>query len=266
MSRDIRQAVSKPRPTSRAVTKAVTIPILIPVQARGRNHGPADDFFSPAPADKEGVAYTEWPPEDEREVKDLRAIYVRRFLEEDLDRSSGRAAKTLRQIDSSSLRDTLNLVELVRATKAGDLLASQKALIKFREARIGSWVANNTRKLINDPKTQPGLVPRALVGHLTAFLIGVRLVIWQWQDQLAPALLCPDVGTALLVHYVMCALGGRAGMRLCPKCSQAFVQNRADQTYCSIKCREAHRVERWRARKAMPDKTAAKRSIRGERK
>jgi hypothetical protein len=75
----------------------------------------------------------------------------------------------------------------------------------------------------------------------------VRLVIWERKDgTLAPGLFCPDVRSAFWILALWSAVGMKAGPRLCPKCGRLFGQTRPDQEYCSLKCREAHRVQRWR--------------------
>jgi ribosomal protein S27AE len=68
-----------------------------------------------------------------------------------------------------------------------------------------------------------------------------------------PAIFCPDYKTAVFVRLV---LGKRLDLRnrlsksvkFCPRCGKHFVQSHPKQEYDTPKCREAHRVARWRAK------------------
>jgi hypothetical protein len=171
-------------------------------------------------------------------------IRVRRFTTEDLNRNSARGKKTWEQIEPRKQTETLNLVDLVRTIRAGDAIAIEKALLNLK-ATSGPMVLAITKALLKEPS----FAQQVLVKELSTQLDNVRLVLWDQGGRVAPALLCADVGSALLVRVVMSAVGATAGLRLCPKCGQVFLQKRADQDYCSVKCREAHRVERWRAGK-----------------
>jgi hypothetical protein len=74
----------------------------------------------------------------------------------------------------------------------------------------------------------------------------VRLVLWWDGEHFLPALYCEDRTTALYVRVLLKAARGR-GLANCLKCGEWFVQDRANQDYCSIAHREAHRVARWRS-------------------
>ena len=73
-----------------------------------------------------------------------------------------------------------------------------------------------------------------------------RLVIWfsEQERRLLPALYCPDWKTAIFVM----SFTGR--LRVCPRCSNIFIPSADNVDYCSPAHREAHRVARWRDRKA----------------
>jgi hypothetical protein len=206
---------------------AVTLEILVPASS----------------AEKEGEAYANLWAEDS-------PIKVRRFVDEDLDRSFRRGKATVRQFvqgqgEVSTQNQILNLVELVRAIEAKDVLAMERATINLKSSQ-GPLALGITEALMKEP----GYIESMLARDLSSRLDDVRLVMWQWQGRTSPALLCPDIATALLIRVVMSAVGARAGLRLCPKCGQIFLQKRQDQDYCSVKCREAHRVARWRAQKS----------------
>jgi len=204
---------------------AVTIQILVPASS----------------AEKEGEAHANlWADGP---------VKVRRFVDEDLDRNSVRGKKTWSEIEASQQRQMLNLVELVRAIQAKDAVAMEKATINLKSTQ-GPLALGVSKALMKEP----GYIESMLARELSNRLEDVRFVMWQWQDGTSPALLCPDLATALLIRVVMSAVGAQAGLRLCPKCGQPFLQKRADQDYCSVKCREAHRVERWRAQNASNSK------------
>jgi hypothetical protein len=172
-------------------------------------------------------------------------VKVRKFTTEDLDHNTARGLKTWQQIESRKKTEMLNLVELVRAIGGEDAMATEKALLNLK-ATSGPIVLGVTKALLKEP----GFAQHMLVKELSNQLDSIRLVLWRRGNRVAPALFCPDVGAALFVRVVMSAVGATAGLRLCPKCGQVFMQKRADQSYCSVRCREAHRVERWRSQKA----------------
>jgi hypothetical protein len=72
-----------------------------------------------------------------------------------------------------------------------------------------------------------------------------RLVVWfsGKARQFVPAIFCPDWKTAAFVKHFL----GR--LRSCPHCGKLFVPSRSDTDYCCTKCRDAHRLARWRANK-----------------
>jgi len=85
--------------------------------------------------------------------------------------------------------------------------------------------------------------------ELSRHLEGVKLVLRYRDREMIPALVCPTVSAAFLLRTLMSAAGANVGIRLCPNCGNVFLQKRPDQNYCSVRCREAHRVARFRARK-----------------
>jgi hypothetical protein len=74
----------------------------------------------------------------------------------------------------------------------------------------------------------------------------VRLVLWWDGERFLPALYCEDRTTAIYSRVLLKATRGQ-GLATCLKCGEWFVQDRANQDYCSIAHREAHRVARWRS-------------------
>jgi len=81
--------------------------------------------------------------------------------------------------------------------------------------------------------------------YLAAALKEARLVYWLGAGwQLRPGLFCPDFKTAVAVHLLL-----HDTFRVCPRCDKTFVVTHPTQQCCSIQCREAHRIARWRATK-----------------
>lgn len=170
-------------------------------------------------------------------------ILVRAFTEDDLDRKSESGKTVWREIPESTKSEILNIVAVIRALESNDEAAAEKAILALK-SRAGSLVLGIVRASLKEP----GYKQDTLVKDLCSRLEEVRLVLWKTQGRLAPGLLCSDIRTAFFVHVLMSAVGGKASLRICPKCGKTFMQKRADQEYCSVRCREAHRIERWRAR------------------
>jgi predicted nucleic acid-binding Zn ribbon protein len=205
----------------------VTISILIPVSPDGAE---GETFY------------------DER-------IRVRRFTARDMDRASDCGKQTWNQVPEWQKAQILNVVAVIRALESDDRVAAERAILALKE-NTGSFVLG----IVKASLKEPGFLQDTLVKDLCNRLDSVRVVLWKTQERIAPGILCPDVPTAFFVHVLMSAVGAKASLRLCPKCGKIFMQKRADQDYCSVKCREAHRVERWRTRKAEITKLKPKRS------
>jgi hypothetical protein len=76
---------------------------------------------------------------------------------------------------------------------------------------------------------------------LTRELCEAKLVLWRTQSGTIPAMYCHDARTAIFVRALI------GPVTICPRCDSVFTRKRPDQRYCTIRCREAHRVARWRA-------------------
>jgi predicted nucleic acid-binding Zn ribbon protein len=175
-------------------------------------------------------------------------LKVKAFGKEHVHRATLSGKKNWRAIPGWWQRDILDIVALIRALRSNDQLAVQKAILDMKARSYGP--ASHTLDIVKRLLKEPGYAQEILIHELCPRLDGVRLVLWERQGRVAPGLLCPDVRIGFLVHVLMSAVGARVSLRLCPKCGTTFMQKRADQDYCSVKCREAHRVERWRAKQA----------------
>lgn len=97
--------------------------------------------------------------------------------------------------------------------------------------------------------------PRVLLSYvLSNELREARLVLWWTSGKFRPALWCPAMKVAFYARFLLGVVGGQ-GFAVCPHCGKWFVQDRSDQTYCSVSHREAHRVARWRAQQKLKAST-----------
>jgi hypothetical protein len=80
---------------------------------------------------------------------------------------------------------------------------------------------------------------------VTEILQGARFVMWhsEVEHRILPGLYCRDRRTAVF------AMGIMKRLRVCPKCDAPFIPDATNVDYCSVKHREAHRVDRFRWRK-----------------
>jgi hypothetical protein len=86
---------------------------------------------------------------------------------------------------------------------------------------------------------------------LQKILAGARLVYWIRKSdmQIGPAVYCHDFKTAIAIHLIL-----QDTFRVCPHCNTTFLAERPKQMCCSVECREAHRIARWRAAKRQENK------------
>jgi endogenous inhibitor of DNA gyrase (YacG/DUF329 family) len=201
-----------------------------------------------------------------RERGELVALYqpVRALRDDELTRKSEAGKKLWKGLEPAEQERLMGLIALRKALESRDALAMEKLEHMYRklvpDIRHCSWPPPS----LDEPETMTEVIkvatartmaqsgtpkpPGYLPLLLTRALRRARLVLW-WHDKerrFLPAIYCPDVATALYVRALVGIVGGRA-LLVCPRCGKPFVQERSDQDYCSIRCREAHRVARWRA-------------------
>jgi len=190
---------------------------------------------------------------------------VRTFTNSDL--------KNAKQLEKSDVLHFNAVIALTQALQTpSDSLALQKAKGLFDEAyrsrreepsdfKLGDDFASALGRIIGVPPQEAGEIldrkrpgpraasdPRWMLSYAVseALETSSRLVLWWTGLRFTPAIWCEDMKTAFYVCALLSAVGGK-GLRICPHCSNPFVQKRPDQNYCSIAHREAHRVARWRA-------------------
>lgn len=182
---------------------------------------------------------------------------VRELTGTDLDKNSVRGRNTWGALTGPQRERLLGLIALRQAMEQKDALAVVKLAKAYETLAteiMGIHQGERPEKMTEQrfsrllAAQKSGTAQRVLAETLTRSLSEARLVLW-WKDSDArflPALYCPNVVTALHARALLSAVGGKA-LLVCPHCGEPFVQQRSDQDYCSIRCREAHRVARWRA-------------------
>lgn len=178
---------------------------------------------------------------------------VRTFGEDDLKASSG----ILNSLNPSAKAFLEGVVGLKYAHEASDPVAMERAYEKLAHidfcAGAGEpedlQVAKKFARLVS---RKPDSATFYLPQWVTQTIKSARLVLW-WDElrkQLTPAVFCPNKSVALFVRVLFSFGGSR--LRLCPRCEKPFL-GRPNKNYCSLRCREAHRVARWRAQKKLED-------------
>lgn len=92
-----------------------------------------------------------------------------------------------------------------------------------------------------------------------------RMVLWNFQGRVVPAIYCPTTRVAVYALAMLQLTGGRA-LAVCPnpKCDLVFMQERSNQIYCTEKCEQADKSAR--NYKKNRDKILAKRRARRARR
>ncbi len=152
--------------------------------------------------------------------------------------------KTWRNLGAKEREQLLASIALRQALEANDRLAIEKACQRVEgssDPLIQAIVQAASRRFPSYPRNELSCATSEGVSK-------AQLKLWWTGKRFLPALFCPDMMTALYVRALIGIIGGKA-LLVCPHCGKPFVQVRSDQDYCSVRCREAHRVARWRAAK-----------------
>lgn len=116
----------------------------------------------------------------------------------------------------------------------------------YRPAKSPAEVAANWLAVNYSSPEKP------LAALITKLLLEVRIVYWNIGKGktvvVTPGIYCPDYKTAITVKVIL-----DTDFRVCPRCHSPFVAKRPKQQCCSIECREAHRVARWREKQRRGD-------------
>lgn len=173
----------------------------------------------------------------------------------------------LKELGVNDREHLFGVLDLISAVDAKDSLALQKAAERIYKSRapmhkLMARLAGVPPARMKDAaymqlklagmkaeRSPQGELSRAVSYSLSR----ASLVLWWTGKRFLPALFCPDTKTGLYVLVLLAKVRGKA-LTICPKCGQPFVRKRNNQTYCSIKHREAHRMARWRSVKAQEKK------------
>jgi hypothetical protein len=143
---------------------------------------------------------------------------------------------------------------LKRATDHKDRLAIEKAcslLCDYNpdaDPEPGCWVPAPPALLAETLLSAAPAVRKVLTADFFSRpFYETRLVYWiKAKTKPFPmglGLYCPDLKAAFVVTLLL-----RDTFRICPRCQKTFRAKHTEQVCCSVKCREAHRIARWRAR------------------
>ena len=189
---------------------------------------------------------------------------VRVLQDKELDKNTERGRKLWGRLSKRERERLLALITFRKAMEEKDALAIANLEAAYRSilaevlhleaSELGnaqSAIQTFARLYAKNSGPSTGTPQRILAKVLSNVLGKAQLVLW-WKDnerRFLPAIYCPDVATALYVRALVKFVGGKSFL-VCPHCGGFFVQQRSDQDYCSIRCREAHRVARWREAKS----------------
>jgi hypothetical protein len=139
--------------------------------------------------------------------------------------------------------ELLGTVALIKALSSDDPIAIENALkrlLNLHDPRFAALARTLARH-------NSSIAEAELSSIVSKNLSGVALKLWWNGERFLPALFCPSLKAALYVETLLRSVHGGA-LAVCPRCSTPFVQTRSNKHYCSIQCREAHRVARYRAK------------------
>jgi hypothetical protein len=211
--------------------KAVTVPILIPCP----------------PAESEGTATFLAGFGGLQPLRPLR--------DEDLDKNTVVGIENWKQLSDNERKRLCGVVTLIQALRSNDSLAAEKASQQLQHLETGLFDALSAEKFKQIIATMQLTVgpsahsfARLLSRTVSEGVRKVALVLWRRGTEILPALFCPTISSAIYIRALLKSSNGEA-IRICPKCGEPFLQKQSNQDYCSVRCREAHRVARWRANK-----------------
>jgi hypothetical protein len=195
---------------------------------------------------------------------------MRALRDTDLNRNSEAGRKFWRALPTADQNRLLALIGMRQALEANDPLSVEKREEAYRRvvpellapmAGIHEPLKENFHADMARLFAARGKSFNVLERLLTHTLRNARLILWrkEKEQRLLPAIYCPDAATALYVRALLGIAGGKA-LLVCPHCGTPFLQRRSDQDYCSIRCREAHRVARWRAERREQQRGGSKKS------
>ena len=194
---------------------------------------------------------------------------VRVLSDAELDRNTGAGRKFWAALPAGDRDRLVALIGLRQALESNDLHSIEKREQAYRQIMPEVLAAKPSvpesaradyQAMMARLFAERGKSLNVIERLLTHALRPARLILWRQEKphRLLPAVYCPDAATALYVRALVKISGGNA-LSVCPRCGNPFLQKRSDQDYCTIRCREAHRVARWRVAKAKGNKARRRR-------
>ncbi|HEV2116156.1 MAG TPA: hypothetical protein VGR48_09045, partial [Terriglobales bacterium] len=164
---------------------------------------------------------------------------VRRLHKKEL-----KASRVAEKLTAEEWRELRGVTSLKIALAKDDPLATHAAL-----SLLGRNPENFGDTMGGDNLLEYGRI--IATAPLTNALRRAQLVYWVTRKtwHLGLGIFCPDFKTGVAVHLLL-----TDAFRVCPRCHKTFEVEHPGQMCCSIQCREAHRIARWRARKKRGEK------------
>lgn len=150
-----------------------------------------------------------------------------------------RLAHAYRMRESENPLDVSEDPELDR--KFGEVLAQRSGMSPKEAIRHFEGLQPGPKAMENPHRLFSYEVSQRVGFHST------QIVLWWIDGKFRPAIHCEDSTAALYIHTFFIAPTGGIGYRICPKCTDQFLQDRPNQDYCCPAHREAHRIARFRA-------------------
>lgn len=165
----------------------------------------------------------------------------------------------VRVLQSRELRSKEQLAKIAGENPGWiDFLCGVKDLQHLRSRKYDPLVYERAWSEIaptvaHDPKSAaPEQLGSYLLVTLAIALDGVRVIFWKTKpdrsgnQRMLPGLYCPDLKTAVAARWLLAP-----ELRICAECAKIFTAARPKQLACSLRCRETHRIKRFRARKQL---------------
>jgi hypothetical protein len=178
---------------------------------------------------------------------------VRPLRDEDLDRHTAIGLRNWKALSETERKRFCGVVTFMQAAQSGDEVAARRASEELDSLRKGE--VRSLERILKQPFASFGRLPfsetsLSLSRVISSEIDSIAFVLWRRSNEIVPALYCPTLLSAFYLRALLRSASAES-LRICPKCGEPFLQTRPNQDYCSLRCREAHRVARWRARAAV---------------
>ena len=154
-----------------------------------------------------------------------------------------RAFDKLPDKDRSDLKAFLELIP-IQTLSPKRVLEYMRRKTRFEKERVWNvqWAKQTLRERMRYPLAE-------LAAQLNQRMAKARFVMW-WVDKekkFAPGIYCPDLSTALAASLVSHIAAPKA-VAICERCENRFIRTKSVQRFCSLRCGNADRKARQRAK------------------